>query len=257
MRRTKVVIILAMVLALAAFAVPQRIGYQGKLTDPGGVAVEGVVNIGFSIWNAETGGDSLWGELNSVDVTKGLFDVVLGVTNPVDVDFSGARWVQLIVDGELMTPRQPLSAVPSALHANMADYIIGQGSTSGAVTPVVPITSTATPVTLASVSYTSAGPGSGIQLSFAGTFDDKGGQDGAYVEVELVRNPGASEVVISSVSVSIYSPIVHQFQNVAINGHDTPPAGTHTYAVRARVAKEPYTSGRCIDGVLQLAEIKD
>jgi|GEM_PF-3172698 len=368
MSRTRFVLILTLVVGLTAFAFPQRIGYQGKLTDPGGVAIEGTVNIGFSLWNAEVGGDSIWGETNSVTVTKGLFDAVLGDITPMDVDFAGMLWVQLIVDGERLAPRQPLNAVPVALYANVADSlvggvvvdhnemeglqggdehldqfyhlteaqvtqigqnatnigtlvydeenyvtdgepltasvnaldmavaaisggtansyiknqeasaqpadfwingdgrldgdlqvgnIIGQGSSSGTVTPIVSITSTVVPATLAEVTYITAGAGSQIQLSFAGTFDDRGGQDGAFVNVEIVRDPGPAEVVISQISVSIYSAVVHQYQNVSINGVDNPPAGTHTYAVRAKVAKDPYTAGRCINGMLQLAEIKE
>ncbi len=135
--------------------------------------------------------------------------------------------------------------------------IIGQGSAWGSVGTPVTITDPLTPVTLASVTYTATGPGSTIHLDFSGTFDDRAGRNGAYVLVELVRNPGAGETIIATSQISIYSNLVHQLQSVSIAGVDVPPPGTHTYAIRARVVKEPYTSGRCLNGVLKLAEIKD
>ncbi|MCK5832739.1 hypothetical protein KAH81_03615 [bacterium] len=368
MSRMKIILILSVAFALTVLSFPYQIGYQGKLTDRDGVAIDDSVTIGFSLWNSDFVGDSLWGEEDRVMATKGLFDAILGDVVPMIVDFSEMLWVQLIVDGEVLSPRQPLNAVPVALYANYADSlvggviinhndmdglqggdshlgqyyhltasqvtqiadnatnigsliysennyvidgepltssidaldqvvadieagtsntyirnqelvaqdadiwidgnakvdgnlevgnIVGQGTGDDSVTPIVSISSTTVPATLAEITYTAAGAGSEIQLSFAGTFDDRGGQDGAYVNVEIVRNPGPGEVAISQVSVSIYSSVVHQFQNVAINGVDNPPAGAHTYAVRAIVAKDPYTSGRCLNGVLQLAEIKD
>jgi len=590
MGKLKIILILTVLPVVALLAFPYSIGYQGKLTDPYGVAINDTVEVGFSIWNSVTAGDSLWGEIDTVQAIKGLFDAVLGDEVPITVDFSGMKWIQIIIAGEVLIPRQQLNGVPVAIYANYADSlvggvivdhndmdglqggdvlsgefyhltfleysnlhasgsdnqnifesitdgsatytaasehdaitfrgvggaavvvdditgtviidastsgdnwgtqvaltdatitgdgdatalsvnwgsvtqhsdvtddgsgaiitdaeraglhdsgsdnqnlfsnvtdgtntytalsqtdpitftgsggavvtvdaltgevtidastsgdnwgtqvveteptlfgegtlispldinwgsvtqhldvtdagsgliitgaertqiatnatnigdltyteenyvtdgepltasvdaldqavadieagtsdsyiqnqdasaqtadfwiagdgeidgdltvgnIIGQGFDHGTVSPVVSISSTSTPVILTEITYISAGPGSEIHLSFAGTFDDKGGQDGAYVNVELVRDPGTpGETTISQVSVSIYSSTVHQMQNVSINGYDVPLAGTHTYAVRAVVEKEPYTSGRCLNGVLQLAEIKE
>ena len=365
--RTIAILIATMLLVAGAFAAPpKQINYQGKLTDDSGIAVNDTLEIGFSLWNAETGGDSLWGELDTVIITKGLFDVILGDHNPIDLEFSDQAWVALDVAGERLSPRQPLSSVPSAFRASVADSLVGgvildhndlsglqggaageyyhltnaqvtqistnqtnigdltytednfvtdgedltssvdaldqavsdigdgtssayiqnqnssaqsadfwidgngeidgtltagdiagQGSAEDDISSTVSISDPAIPVTLTEVNYTSGGPGSKIHLSFSGTFDDRGGQDGAYVLVEIVRDPGAGETVISQANFSIYSPSVYQLQTVSINGVDTPPAGTYTYRVRAKVVKEPYTSGRCLSGALQLAEIKE
>ena len=43
---------------------PTVIRYQARLTDMSGVPLTGVHNLTFSIWDQETGGASLWTEVN-------------------------------------------------------------------------------------------------------------------------------------------------------------------------------------------------
>ena len=76
----KIVGILLIIAAVALFAdIPQIMNYQGKLTNPDGVALEGIMTVTFTIYDAETGGTALWTETHpAVDVDKGLFDVQLG-----------------------------------------------------------------------------------------------------------------------------------------------------------------------------------
>ena len=116
---------------VSAQPLPQ-INYQGKLTEPSGVAVaDGSYNMRFYLYNA-TGGattTAIWTETrtggNAVTVTDGLFSVMLGSVNPgpgvnfnqplylgVEIGGSGAiAW-----DGE-MTPRKELGTVPAAFQA--------------------------------------------------------------------------------------------------------------------------------------------
>src|SRR6185436_4891357 len=69
----------------APAAAPSVINYQGRLTDnsPQQVPIDATVSVEFSIWDASTGGASLWTETQSVQVVKGLFNVLLGSTIPV------------------------------------------------------------------------------------------------------------------------------------------------------------------------------
>ncbi|MCD6595065.1 hypothetical protein J7L68_05245 [bacterium] len=105
-------------------AIPGQINYQGKLTDADGVAINGTHNFVFGLYSTSTGGTALWQEAHaSVSVQKGLFDVVLGETNPLPdaLDFSAQYWLQITVDAEDLSPRIPLSSVPYAFRASIAD----------------------------------------------------------------------------------------------------------------------------------------
>ncbi|MCK5232828.1 MAG: hypothetical protein KAR13_21320, partial [Desulfobulbaceae bacterium] len=111
---------------LAGYAdVPQSINYQGYLTDSGGNAVaDGDYLMGFSIYNVFTGGTSLWSEAQTVAVTNGIYDVILGQPgNLLDPDdFDGELYLGITVgtDDE-MTPRQKLTSTPFAMKAAKAD----------------------------------------------------------------------------------------------------------------------------------------
>jgi len=121
-----------------AQTVPATINYQGRLTDntPAQNPVSATVNMTFEIWDVPSGGtagtDRLWIEPASgttpVPVTGGIFSVLLGasaggssVPIPASV-FSGgtARYLQLIVNGETLTPRQSISAAGYANQAQNA-----------------------------------------------------------------------------------------------------------------------------------------
>ena len=107
-----------------ASTVPQVINYQGKLTDSEGELVSGVVSIQFSMYNAATGGTSLWTETQSCTLTSGLFNVLLGSVNPIPASVfdGGDRWLGITVgtDSE-MTPRQKVASVGYACLAEKAD----------------------------------------------------------------------------------------------------------------------------------------
>jgi len=131
-RKTFVVLLLAVIIG-SAFAqeLPRLINYQGKLTDPTGVAIDGTANIVFRIYNAGTGGSLLWTETHSLTpVNNGLFDVILGTSTALSLPFDEQYWIELVVDGETLTPRQALNSVPYAYRAAIADSVVG-GSGGG------------------------------------------------------------------------------------------------------------------------------
>lgn len=124
------------VLSQAALAeIPQMMNYQGRITDnASGDPYEGNATILFSLWNAETDGDSLWGEVHSsVNVSNGLFSVGLGTFTSIPASaFDGVDcWLKMIVNGEEIQPRTRLVSVSyayktlvaeNALHADSAVY---------------------------------------------------------------------------------------------------------------------------------------
>ena len=68
--------------------VPQTISYQGVLTDTDGAIVhDGNYPIVFTLYDALTGGTNLWTETQTVSVSGGLFNVILGSVNPINLEF--------------------------------------------------------------------------------------------------------------------------------------------------------------------------
>ena len=120
-------IITALAMLTSVFAaVPRTMNYQGKLTNPSGVAIPGPVNIVFRIYNVATGGTALWTETHTgVSVNNGLFDVVLGSITPVNLAFDSPYWIEIVVGGETLSPRTPLTSVPYSFRSAIADSLAG------------------------------------------------------------------------------------------------------------------------------------
>jgi hypothetical protein len=126
------------ILALILFAtpvlaqVPQDMTYTGRLVDNLGDPLAGPVNLALQIFDAETAGTELYSEEHlgtALDATGG-FSVQLGLgtspSGPFDANlFSGVdRWLEVVVDGETLTPRQKIGSVPWALIAQQANEVV-------------------------------------------------------------------------------------------------------------------------------------
>jgi len=125
-RKILVAIPITFIAVFAAAAIPQEINYQGKLTDPDGVAIDGTRQVAFAIYNVSAGGSALWSETHpAVNIDHGLFDVILGsITSfPASLDFSEPYWLEITVAGETLTPRQPFTSAPYAFRALTADSV--------------------------------------------------------------------------------------------------------------------------------------
>jgi hypothetical protein len=111
----------------AALAVPTKLSQQGRLLDGNSVAFTGTHALIFSIYDAETGGNEVWREERSVDFEEGYYAVVLGELVPVDdlLFSAGAVWLELTVDGSVLSPRQEIVSVPWALRATSAEHVDG------------------------------------------------------------------------------------------------------------------------------------
>lgn len=113
----------------AAFAsVPPMINYQGKLTDTDGQPLkDGQYTMSFGIYSrpsGPTGPD--WQELNRVvDVTGGVFTVQLGSVTPLpEAGFSKDAWLQISVEGTILSPRVRLVSTPYTLRAHTAEHVL-------------------------------------------------------------------------------------------------------------------------------------
>ena len=95
-------------------AIPQKINYQGKLTDASGKLVsDGNYDFVFSIYDAESGGNQEWTETwdsgtSQVTVTNGLFNVIMGTHTAIDLGFDKNYWLEVAVEGETLSPRQQI-----------------------------------------------------------------------------------------------------------------------------------------------------
>ncbi len=125
----KLVIIIMLITVVGLFAqVPRTLSYQGKLTNPGGNVITTPVNITFRIFNVVSGGTALWTETHSsVPVTNGFFDVTLGESTPITLDFDTQYWIEVQVGSETLTPREKMTSMPYAHRATYTDtagYVI-------------------------------------------------------------------------------------------------------------------------------------
>jgi len=116
-------------------AIPQKMSYQGYLTNVAGVPINGTLQMAFSIYNVSSGGSPLWTETHSVTVSQGIYSVILGegsTPNPINLPFDTTYYlgVQVGADPE-MAPRKILTSVGYAFRALTVESI-GSHSHSGA-----------------------------------------------------------------------------------------------------------------------------
>ena len=128
MRTTAFLVVLSVLLIAPAVqaVVPGLINYQGTLTDDNGVALDTTVAMIFTIYYDSTGAASIWTETQpAVEVTSGIFNVLLGSVNPISEGLFGgspSRWLGVQVGGDPeLTPRQRIVTVAHAFHAAVAE----------------------------------------------------------------------------------------------------------------------------------------
>lgn len=120
----------------AVAAVPTKITYQGRLTN-GGVPVNATVSMTVKLYDHPTAGNLIWLETQSVAVANGLYNVILGNTQPLDENMLAAQLyltVAVEFDPDMM-PRVPLTSAPYAIRAKALDGTLGvAGGGTGATT---------------------------------------------------------------------------------------------------------------------------
>jgi hypothetical protein len=106
-------------------SVASKFSYQGRLTDGQGNPLDGDYDLVFQIWDDAAGGSQVGGDiiLRDVPVADGLFTVELTV--PHNEIHGQALWLQVQVEGQVLSPRQELLPVPYALSLKPGAQIYG------------------------------------------------------------------------------------------------------------------------------------
>jgi len=182
--------------------IPNAIGYQGYLEDGSGPVTKTGVQMEFALYEALSGGSPVWAEVQSVDVTNGLFSVLLGSGSPMAAsDFDGDRYLGISVDNDgEMYPRQKLASVAYALRAEVANKSFALDAPDGDPQNAVYVDNagnvgigTETPTSELQVA------GAVTATAFAG---DGSGLDGLYTQSEVDALLAAHEARISELETS-------------------------------------------------------
>ena len=110
----------------SAFAVPLQVNQQGRLLDADGKGLTGDHELTFRLMDDPDDGYAQWEDTLTVSFVNGYYSVFLGAdeeNNPLDdaVFSQYPLFLELKVDGEALSPRQPVTSVPYAQMAGVAE----------------------------------------------------------------------------------------------------------------------------------------
>src|SRR3989338_8642402 len=116
-------ILLLLLLSSIAFAIPNSLTLQGKLTNLAGASQAGAFNFSFKIYDAYTGGNKLYeSKINLTTDANGIYDAVL--QNLSILNFSDQYYLGIMVGSEAeMEPRINLTSTPYSFRANVSEAL--------------------------------------------------------------------------------------------------------------------------------------
>ncbi len=115
-----------LIFAADIFADATRIiSYQGKLTSPAGVGINGIYNMTFRFYDAPVGGTLLDSYVaTGVNVNRGLFTCEIPLTLS-RTEALGPLWMEIVVGTTVLTPRQRVNTEVVAMASVYADSATG------------------------------------------------------------------------------------------------------------------------------------
>ncbi len=114
-------LVFIVIASVAIAEIPHLINLQGYLVDDTG-PISGSLEATFRIYDAPSGGTSLWEETDSIVVDNGLYSVILGQINPINIAFEDERWIGVQMTGHPeMFPRYRQTSQPFTFVAQLAD----------------------------------------------------------------------------------------------------------------------------------------
>jgi hypothetical protein len=134
LKAAAVVMALALTAWSTAYAVPNLLPYQGRLTDIAGAPLNGNVTVRFALYSDSLGTTELWNESRDVTVANGLFSITLGTGTAIPASaFTGTDLflgLRVAADAADMLPRQRVASVAFAMQAASAAFATNAGSVS-------------------------------------------------------------------------------------------------------------------------------
>ena len=95
----------------STLAMPSKISYQGVLTDNNEVPQNGRFTMTFGLYTTPTEGSPIWSETQfRVQVTNGIFNVLLGSNTPINLAFNTTYYLGVSVQGIDLSPRIELAS---------------------------------------------------------------------------------------------------------------------------------------------------
>ena len=117
-----VFVILLIIFAGTANAIPKLINLEGKLSNATGSPLNENVDFTFQIYNVSAGGTAIWTETHTgVPVSGGLFNVLLGSQALLNLSFDGNYWLAIKVNDGWMNQRAQIASAGYALNADRLD----------------------------------------------------------------------------------------------------------------------------------------
>ena len=113
MKKSMIVLTLILCVSLVYAAIPDSMNIHGKLLNNGGSPLEGTFDITFRFYDDPSAGSVLYSDLQTITTDSGgIFTTLLPEVDVVDWDQN--TWMELVIEGEVLSPRINTTSVPSA-----------------------------------------------------------------------------------------------------------------------------------------------
>jgi hypothetical protein len=199
----------------ATAQVPYDMSYQGRLTDSVGAPLAGPATLELRIFDSFAGGVALYEEVHigvSLD-DSGAFSIRMGAgdftTGTFDAAlFSGVnRYLEIVVDGEVLTPRLVIGSVPYAMQAESAPAAEAAADSAQAAADAAQTTADANAAGISSNATAISGTTSNISTNTAGIASND--TDIAANAVETSANTSGISANAAGISTNATAVVAH------------------------------------------------
>ncbi len=121
--------LLVITVSLLVGGVPQNLSYQGFIkASNGSLLPDGTYTVIFRIYEEATGGVDLWSEEHEIYLKSGMISATLGESTSFTFS-TKMNYLEIQVNGDVMTPRQKMTSVTYAFHAESSQKITTDSTT--------------------------------------------------------------------------------------------------------------------------------